>query len=623
MQDPVLPKNGFRALTFAASLIAFAVTPALHAQSSDAAEDDPWFSKEREVGLPEGEVEKSEALIQKGPNAWTTYQRVLKALKETNEHDLITRISLVEQAMAAYPKFADKHEPLHKELTALLAKIRQDLDQAGRSNQSVEQALDTIAPYRDYFIADTTLLVELLHTKLMASVDEQLRSISRHEDFARIDAIEAKLDAHRLNPILGQRFRSIMTDSLAGRIERRWSKASSGLGSPAGADYLVGRLIEAEDLKLTLKLQTPSNADRTLQSGIKKGLEQGWSRDFRIVTADSTTAKADLILNLVASDIETRVEEQSSILESSIPGKIVEEPNPDFMKLTKKYEKEAKRYEAAMEAYETNYGEYMRQFEDNSGQHLTDMLGGPVTESSAAPTTVSAPSGPGAEGFVDPRSEPLHESVARNIAEVQANAISMINIPEPRMPEPLHLAILEELYLTPSTIVISSESTAYEYTTKSLEYTFRSSAELAVATPTGTPIQAKESVNLTQQRNWTQNLGVSPKDPAVSEGDFSDQALNSAKSIFSLEFGARCAKSLDSLLNAAVDTLSRSSSDSDATWLALALDVQRNKRSSFQLSARELRELATLAGNDQLSDQDFQTACLRIVAQKGGIALTL
>lgn len=612
MQEPALTPTWLRVLSLA-SIIALA--PAALPQD----ESDPWFSETREVKDIAAEEEPSKSLVQTGTDSWATYRRIMSDYKNTPDENLNGRIRLLKAAMSSFSKSIDKHQDELASLEKKLDSIKAQLSRADLDGLSVEQQIALVSADRRHFLADTTLLIELLNSKLMQSIERKLGALGRNGEFERLERLEQEVATQGLNSIMGDRFETVMRLTLNGHIERRWQKSKVDLGAPAGADYLVGRLINAPGLKLTLRVITPADADEALRTGIRKGIEQRWVNDFNVVMDDQPPRTADLQVEIDLNAIDTQVSEQSATVASTIPGQITEEPNPDFLALSKKYEKAARRFQVALDAYGASYEEYLRQFEDGYGDHLQNQLDS-LDDTSAPPPPPSG--GPESAG----QGESFAESTARNIEEVTSNSAQSISVPEPRMPEPTHLKILEDLYEMPSTIVTSGESTEYQYLQRKLKYTFRSETVLEMKSHTGATLQAKDTVELQQERVWTKNEGVRATDPTVTEGDFSTHAINSAKLLFGLEFGARCARSIGSLLDETASKLQTdpSATDLEKTLLSLSISVQRGDHPKFALNAQELRALARLAEDPTLSNQEFQEECLRLIAKKGDLqALSL
>lgn len=171
----------------------------------------------------------------------------------------------------------------------------------------------------------------------------------------------------------------------------------------------------------------------------------------------------------------------------------------------------------------------------------------------------------------------------------------------------------------PSTITTSEESSTYEYASKDLDYQFRATAVVGLKTSAESESVVETAVSLEQNRSWTKNQGVDPRDPTADEGSYSERNVDSALDIFTSEFGARCSQKFGELLNQATQRLSSTNPSSSGLGPALtylALKSVQPGGTSLALSQAELAKLADLANSPDVTPEQFRLACLESVLAK-------
>lgn len=570
-------------------------------------EPDPWFTQQKE-GKTEDVSDSPSAVRISTKRPKALFKQLVSDYQKTPDGNLSKRIALLEEALSVLPDNAQEQQEL-----AALKETRASLDKAltqASSSADLVASLETLSPYARFFRGDSTLLFQLLDSSFAESLHIKARSYSRNSDFQALETLQNAIRKAGLADILGTKITASANTSLARQIAKRWESDSQQFTALPSERYLVTALLGLPDARIPLSIKYPQNVDPKLSRNIQRSIEREWNTRFEIIDKNTIGAlKPDFTLEIDATPIATDISQDSQTKESTIPGHIVEEPNPDFMDLTKRYEKAAKAYEIALISYEANYQRYLEQFERGAYEDAQDERDRTFAVLQQTPQT---------DAFGNQTEEYTAAKAESDAATSLANSMSQSDIPEPPKPLPRHHEILEELYLTPSTIIVSEESTPYEYTATDLDYQFSARANLALKTAVDSRPGNQEVVTLSQQRNWTQNTGVDAKDPAVDDGTFSDQDLSSALDIFSLEFGSRCSEKVSSLIQQSLNRLEHTNPQQDGIAQALAYIALKSAQSPAPiqpLGQDELAQLAELAKSD-ISARDFRIACLKLVLAK-------
>lgn len=600
-------------LSTLSSALFLAALPYSYSQDEDS---DAWFSKDHEAAAAENAEENDgqDALFTTGrKSSRALYNRLIKNYEAVSQTNLSKRISVLEEAITTAPKHSKDVQAILAELKERKNDVLEAIESAGQSLSSIDDSIQLLSPHAEYFTGDSSLLFQLLNSSFVDRLDRRIRALGRSSDFDEIAEMKKSITNAGLIQVIGNRFNETTSDALTSIIERRWDVSSREFSPLVGEAFLLGRLIQAPQKKLSVQVVYPSGINPKLSANISRSLERNWGNDFQI---SSSTRNPDLILEINGQAIETTRNEGASLVASSIPGKVVEEPNPDFMIMVKRYEKAAKSYAVSMDAYEVNYQRY-----------LDDLKEGPEVQEAAGRVEqtendlASALSNPGSSA-----ADINGAMASASEAKVFMSGVTRMPMPEPRKPIPIHLDILDELYLIPSTIVTSSESTPYEYTTKELDYTFVSEAELALKTSADSNLKVEGSIDLQQKRDWVKNEGIHRSDPTAGPGTFSESELNSALDLFSLSFGTSCSKEFGELLAQANAHLSGSrtaSQNIEQAFLKLSLAAQQSGSTSYALSSNEISELAELARTSSVSASQFRLACLSLIIEKSELAGTI
>lgn len=573
---------------------------------AESAAADPWLEEQiaKSGEIKEDEDSESSATLRK-KSPQTLYAALMRDYNKLAETALSQRIAALQEAVSVAPNHSGEARALLEKLRELKRAAGEATRAAGEAS-SVKEGFALIEPYLPYYAGDAELRAALNSSEFARRIVLELRELGEAGEYDRLAALKSSLESTGVDRLLGEVSRSAFQDSLSSIIEKKWRAGLEGSAPLPGERFLVERMLMQNDAKLVLQLDLSEGAASPAARQLEESLRRQWGRDFEIV-GRAASQKPDLLLSVSLGDAHVSRSESASAVKSSVPGRIAEEPNPDFMAAVDKYKKAAQGYETALKAYEMQYKNYIDDM--NSSQSRQAQHG--LQSAQASFNSVSASAN---GGTADGRAALAMAADELKIAEAVATATQGYSMPEPVKPYPHHLNHLETIYAIPSTIVIAEDSEPYEYTAKTLDYTIAASAELALKAPTDGAPAASASVNLDRKRSWTQNLGIDARDPAAGAGTFSEEELDSARNLFNLEFGAACAKKLDELLDsAATQAATAPASGSDSLLLGLSL---RLREAPAALSDAELRALAALAQRPDVSPQAFRRDCLYEIAKK-------
>ncbi|MDQ8202305.1 hypothetical protein [Pelagicoccus sp. SDUM812003] len=576
-----------------------------------ATEPDPWFTQERDSSGGEQEKASTYSLSAKSPRAML--KRIMEAYERTPDSNLTRRISLLEEATATLPDRTEEQRQTLAELRNIQQGIERVLDQLYDNSLEPSEGLSALAPYVPYLKGDSGLLVRLLDSPFAQRLGDYARAYSRNDRIDDLRQLQTAVEEAGLKDILGSRVAESVNLSLARQIKRDWQKATSQTAPLPGESYLIDTLLGLDETRLPISVSIPENVDEKLADNIRRSIASEWSEAFSLLEDTATGPEPALVLKIDAAPIRTEARESSQVVNSTIPGETIEETNPEFQALVAEYQKAAESYESAMQAYETNYERYLEQFEDGEYDRLQRDF--EQAERNLRQTPMSLPGG------MAPNPDYSRALAVYDQARSLALSVSPNTFPEPVQPTPHHLKILDELYLVPSTIVISEEADSYKYTAKKLAYRFETEARLSIEASHPAAASPTETVALRQDRIWTANEGVHPRDPSADQGSFSQERLDSALDIFTSEFGARCSEGLDALLDQLIASLSQPENYSEniaSTLRYLALRASQEDAPTLRLSQQELLRLSALSKENGLSPERFRLACLKMVLEKGG-----
>lgn len=580
---------------------------------------DPWFTKEHKrpaqddaTANPTREPATQEEAIPlsiRRANPASLVKRLRRELQSAPETHLGKRIALLEQIVQTdRPK--DSDVAALKDATQRRDAALAAIQTANQPALSIESGIDTLAPHTPYYLGDSTLLVTLLKSDFSNRLDRQVSSLSRRNQTTRLAALKERIEQAGLAQIFGTRIKNSADGAASAMVARRWAELLDQSTPLPGEAYLIGQLLNQSTTKLKLAIEMPATTDPRLGNSIARGLETAWGDTFHLTTSDSRTQPPELVLEIDIDRIQSSKTTQERQVASKIPGAVLEEPNPDFLKLVERYEKAAERYQSALDHYEMMYEDYIEEMNNQEYQDAQEDL----SQAKRVLESTPPPSGNNTEQI-----QAYNEAVGMvETAEAVARSIPQPLAIEPTPPYPHHLEILEDLHLVPSTLIISAEETPYEYTEKTHNYLFQTAAPLRLEVPHFEEVAAQSEVRLDQKRSWIANEGVHPRDPAVADGTYSENAYESALDLFGLEFATNCANELKNLLGSAHQQL-KSKTDTNSlsqSLLLLALQSATADSQHLQVEEHELEQLARLASSPQTSATQFRTACLSILLSK-------
>ncbi len=599
-----------RYTVIALAAVSAATSPIHNLYAQEAKEPDPWFTQEHERPSDQDEA-KSTVLGQKAKDEPTVVlkrnkpaalvRELQKTLAATPDANLQKRIALLEEIVStAKPKPANiaQLEALRKLRTEAI----QAISIAGEETHSLSSSIESLAPYSQYFKGDAALLVELLGSDFATRLSSQASTWGRRGNTVELAQLETQLQNAGLKTIFGDRVSQSVRGATSSMIARRLEDLSNSADQLPGEAYLMARMLKQDSGKLHLAVNLPAGADRRLVSNVSRSIANKWGDHIQITSYDNRTVRPELVLNIDANSITTSNTKKESQVSSYIAGAVVEKENPDFIALSKRYEKAAQAYQADLRSYEARYKDYIDQLDDVEYKQAQNDLRIAKSILKATPP----PSGPGAHPEWDAALEKVE------FAETLANSISAPMAIKPQEPYPHHLKILDELYLVPSTIIESEEETPYEYTKQDINFTFETSAPVTLEIPLAGDVTTQETVSINQTRKWSKNIGVNPRDPQTTEGTYSEAEYESALDLFGLEFGSTCAQKLGPLLQSAEQKLESQTDGSSLPESLLLLAIQEitNDGEQVELSQSELHTLAEIAKDPNVQPKAFRAKCL-------------
>ena len=565
-------------------------------------ESDPWFDDIPNEAIPDEEAKESESdedsssATVRARSPKYLYTKVMANYEAIPEGNLSKRISTLEEAVTVAPNLSGEAksqlEILRRQKNAILAALEE------ANAMDTFEALPILRPHIKYFASDPDLAIAFVDSPFVDRLNQQIRILGKNGEIEELTRLDEEARTHGIDRILGKRFDSSTQNALTGVISERWNTLTRNQKLMPGESYLVGQLLQSSEHKLRLQLDLPEDMQPILADKIVRNFKRHWGTDFEISRDDGEPQAPELVLSVNAKRVDFTISESESNVASSVPGKVIEEPNPEFMELAAKYEKEAKRYETAMEMYEINYERYLVSLEGGEDYNTAQRN----LENAERDYQAATPATREYDASFD----------EAQIAASVAASVTQTFLPQPLKPEPFHLRTLEKLYAIPSTLVVSMESTPYEYRAKKLNYTFASQAGLNLRTPVNRSLNLNGISRLEQSRSWTRNEGVHRSDPTADQGTFSQTELDSAIDLFSLEFASACSKEFGILLEKA------SRSNADLQLLGHSLRAQQRKENLLAATTEELTELAKLARSPDLTASQLRRACLELIFEKSG-----
>ncbi|MBK1875729.1 hypothetical protein [Pelagicoccus mobilis] len=586
-----------------------------------AADDpDPWFTKEhkkhveedekpKRSAIPGKEEEKEPTVTIRRTNPSTLVKRMRKELQSVPEANLGKRIALLEQIVYTdRPKEEDI--AALEETTELRTNALNAIDTANQPSLSLEDSVKALAPYSQYYLGDSELLVELLKSDFSNRLNDQVSSLSRRNQTTQLALIKTQIDQAGLSKVFGSRIQTSAGEAASSMIAKRWAELLDETTPLPGEAYLVSQLLGHSISKLSLAVEIPANTDPRLSASIVRGLESEWGNEFQLTTLDQREADPEFVLNIDIQNIQSTNTVEERQVGSKIPGAVVEEPNPDFLELVKRYEKAAEAYQSALEHYEILYEDYIEALNNDEYRNAQEDLNQARENLAATPPPVGD----------NPQQAQAYASAVGQVqtAEAMARSVSQPIAIEPMPPQPHHLKILENIHLVPSTLIISAEETPYEYTEKSLDFVFEAKAPVQLSVPLAQEVNVQSEVSLNQNREWIANEGVSPRDPSVDSGTYSESEYQSALDMFGLEFATSCANELRSLLKSAGHELEAQTNTNSLqdSLLLLSLKTATNDTANLKVGEQELAQLSQLAMDPQTDAKSMRAACLSILLSK-------
>ncbi len=586
------------------------VSPTQVIQAQEA--DDVWFDQqlnsENSPNASPGKEDEGGTKFHKKASAPAVFNALIKEYERTPEGNLTKRIELLARATQTRPDHSDEAAATLQSLQLQKKEVITQLESAATLSP-IEQAIASLAPYRHNFSLDIALSQALLESAFAARIETLANEAASRDDYAAIQSLKNAIQSAGLSNLVQSRIDPLAKDSQNSAIIRKWSAALNGKAPLKGERFLIQRALQQDDAKLGVAIRIKSESDTKLNSPLETTIARHIGDRF----APSSPDHADLLVAIDISDITISEKTTESTKASVVPGAIDEQENPEFVALVTKYEKAAKLYESAMESYALQFENWINNRQEGTAEFQP--LKAQAANKLASARVMGETSKPGDEGPSEALT--MHFEGQAEMAAVASleRMTAPQNLPEPIKPIPVHLDILQEVYATPSTIVVSKEETPYDYTSQKIVSTFNCKGSLTIADTRAAEISDGEPVTLTRERTYTRNLDVNPRDPVVDAGDYSPEALDSAKDLFLLEFASECAKKFDGLLTDASESyldLGLTNRNAQAVVLALSLKASND---GFKLPEDEIRKLTELTRDDYVSPQQLRNECLASVAR--------
>lgn len=576
---------------------------ATHAQQNENSEESPWKNAHKMKKAGQDTADGDVNLTAKNPKA--LLRELRKSYESQSEGNLTKRIGILQEMIAVAPKdTADVAAELAK-LKSLQSGALKAIADASAPGLELETSLKSISSYATYYGSDPSLLIALLESPFAKRLDSKIRELARSGNVDRLVAIDSALSEPSLSRAFGARYREAIDRAYATVVRDRWMESLQARTPIPGEQLLIGQMLQLPEAKLRLALSYEGESDQRLQDAIRRSFERRLGKSFELVDPQVDAAGSELALSVSAKPIQQEVLASETIKNSTVPGRVTETENPEFVDLVAKYEKAAKGYQTALDLYEAEHRRWIESMDNSDWDRAqNDLNSAKIQVQQTNPTLPNGQTNPEYTAAVE----------TRDTMQAVANSISPVSYPEPVKPYPRHLKILDDLYLIPPTLVSSTEETPYTYTERKLVYRFRDVAKLHMARPNGETLATSYDVELAQERNWIQNVGVEPGDPKVDAGSFSQQELNSSLDIFSLEFASMCAKEVNRLAAQASDrTLAQGiqGKSLDQVFLGLALRQTQESRADLSLDSPTLRSLAQSAYSSEAAL--FRRDCLILV----------
>ena len=588
-------------------------------QASDKKESDPWFTQEHKHPFEEkkqttesitagGEtVEPTVSLTRKSPAS--LIRRARKELQSVPDSNLGKRITLLQQITNSERPRETELAQL-RDLTALRLDALSAINTASQSQTNLSESISALSPYSQYYKGDSNLLVTLLKSEFSTKLDTQVSSLSRRNQATQLAQIKENIHQAGLSPIFGSRIQTSVGQATSSMLARRWAELLDESKPLPGEAFLMSKLLGHDIGKLNVALEIPPTADPRLSNSIARGLQRAWGNNFHFTQIDNREFRPEFILEIDVDRIQSSNTISAREMESTIPGAVVEEPNPDFLDLVERYEKAAENYQVALSHYEVLYDDYIEALNNEEYRDAQQNL------QNARETLAITPL-PTTPNSVQSREYSAAVAQVQN-AEAVANSIPEPMAIEPTPPTPHHHKILEDMHLVPSTIIISAEEAPYVYTEKNIDFAFEAAAPVSLSVPLAKDLSITSKVSLDLDKEWTTNEGVHPRDPAVDSGTYSETEYQSTLDMFGLEFATLCARELNGLITSVKDKWKTQADPNslEDTLLFLSMKAASSDIAQIGVNERELRELTELALNPQTQPEDFRSACLEILLAK-------
>ena len=569
-------------------------------------EIDPWFEENRNAQPLEAVVSEDNL------NSWNIcspkemYLELMARYNELPKTAITRRLSILESLLIYAPEYSATLEPLIKEVGSTYQEIQKCIVSVAASNMSLFEVKMALQPWSDTISENAEFLDALFSSLWMKGLKNQISYATRNGNFDGVERLNFGDVYSDLDRKISEELEKTIRQSIVAAIERKIDATTTREDFQPFESYLFGRLIGSSDRKLNVLLDFPGLIDQSLVRQIEQDFQNRWGNSFNILT-EAGLDESDLIVSFKIDPTEVKRDEESKKVDSQIPGKTVESPNPKFLQLSNDYSMAARKYESEMKRFELlgNVG-FEGYKDDNSGESAAlqnqalqneDPVSMPINSSgsdSSSSAFDSLVSGGGNDIFI----------IKAEQDQVQFDP----GMETHRKPEARHLDILERLSEMESVIVDSEDPTPYEYTQKTINFSIRNECNIALKIPYVDGLDSNKKVDLAHNRSWTENTGVHRNDYMVVPGTYSEEAFDSALKLFNLEFGSKITKVFAELLLESEEKIQQGDlkNGMNTQLIGLSLSVLKDPNEPLLLSVEELISIAKSLQNSELETKDLR-----------------
>ncbi|MBC2604576.1 hypothetical protein [Pelagicoccus albus] len=510
--------------------------------------------------------------------ASSTANKLQHDLKELEAYNLSFRIDVARKILESTPTPRAK-----KQLDRLLqqrATILSAIENAAESSRPISTRLNSLAAYSNYFLADEALAQTLAESEFKRDLADTLSELNKNGALEELSNIATTIKASGLTTPFEDLLHTELDRAIQGKVGKQTTSEAF--------EILTARMLGGATPGLGLRIDLQGGS-QPLWPVLKSSLRRTWGSSFQL-KFDEDATPADIPIEIFSTielaPLEEQVAETQKTIESKIPGQATATENPKFAKLLELYENADRDYKDDIERfYDTEHRYYLEEIDeirDDSKRLVIER----AREENPDLT----------EGQILNTSEG-----ARQVEYELKKQVNLRNLSQPQLPEPPHERILEELSKTPPTLHKMGEETPYEYSQRSIEVNFKTTAKLSVSSPLLQSSEVSRQPTTEHNNSWFETIGAHPRDLTAAKGNYSDEARESARKLFLLDFGADCSRQLKAALSElAQKTYATGQQNGQETLIAKALAIQLSQQSTQSTkldTATKIRLLSEIASS--------------------------